>query len=123
MLHCESYLACRCSGTQRRTRVTGTGRAPVVKHSDPRSAACARCSLRYHARHERSAYSSRCEGRFDCDKGFGDCLRIGEQNRPDLFALEIEKPQPLTDHVLEIDDERLTADGDMLIPLDLNSIG
>ncbi len=29
-------------------------------------------------------------------KGFGDCLRIGEQNRPDLFALEIEKPIPLT---------------------------
>ncbi len=54
-------------------------------------------------------------------KGFGDCLRIGEQNRHDLFALEIEKPQPLTEHVLEVD-ERLTADGELLTPLDLNSL-
>ncbi len=54
-------------------------------------------------------------------QGFGDCLRIGEQNRPDLFTLEIEKPEPLTEHVLEID-ERLTAGGQVLKPLVLDAL-
>ena len=49
--------------------------------------------------------------------GFGDCLDIGEQNRPDLFALEIQKPEPLTRHVIEVD-ERLTASGEVLRKLD-----
>ena len=49
-------------------------------------------------------------------RGFGDLLEIGEQNRPELFDLAIRKPQPLTRHVVEID-ERLTNDGSVLIPL------
>ncbi len=53
--------------------------------------------------------------------GFGDCLEIGEQNRPDLFALTIRKPEPLTRHVIEAD-ERLTATGEILQPLDLESL-
>ena len=45
--------------------------------------------------------------------GFGDLLRIGQQDRPDLFALDIRKPPPLTDCVVEID-ERLDAEGRVL---------
>lgn len=51
-------------------------------------------------------------------QGFQDCLRIGEQARPDLFTLTIRKFAPLTEDVWEID-ERLTAEGDVLRPLDL----
>ena len=49
--------------------------------------------------------------------GFRDALRIGYQNRPDLFALEIILPEQLYGDVLEIK-ERLNADGEVLIPLD-----
>jgi 5-oxoprolinase (ATP-hydrolysing) len=42
--------------------------------------------------------------------GFGDVLEIGDQRRPDLFALRIDKPPPLTHSVVEIP-LRLTADG------------
>jgi 5-oxoprolinase (ATP-hydrolysing) len=50
-------------------------------------------------------------------RGFADLLRIGTQQRPDLFALHIEKPEPLYDAVVEVP-ERLAADGSVLIPLD-----
>ncbi|WP_235935156.1 hydantoinase B/oxoprolinase family protein [Candidatus Laterigemmans baculatus] len=50
-------------------------------------------------------------------RGFADLLRIGSQERPELFALDIHKPSPLTDMVLEID-ERLDAEGQVLRPLD-----
>lgn len=46
-------------------------------------------------------------------KGFGDLLAIGEQDRPDLFALQIQKTDPLTDYIIEID-ERLDATGEIL---------
>lgn len=49
--------------------------------------------------------------------GFGDALRIGYQERPDIFALAVERPAPLYDDVIEID-ERVTADGEVLKPLD-----
>ncbi len=49
--------------------------------------------------------------------GFQDLLRIGEQDRPDLFALSIRKPSPLTEQVLEIDG-RLDATGRVLAPID-----
>ncbi len=39
-------------------------------------------------------------------RGFGDLLRIGTQQRPDIFALEIIKPEPLYEVVVEVD-ERL----------------
>lgn len=51
-------------------------------------------------------------------KGFKDLCRIGYQNRPDIFALAIKKNAPLHDVVVEID-ERVSANGDVLIPLDL----
>jgi 5-oxoprolinase (ATP-hydrolysing) len=51
-------------------------------------------------------------------QGFADILRIGEQDRPELFALVIRKPTPLTDCVVEVC-ERLDATGNVLQPMDL----
>ncbi|QTR46913.1 hydantoinase B/oxoprolinase family protein [Thiothrix litoralis] len=45
--------------------------------------------------------------------GFGDALRIGYQQRPHLFALDIELPQMLYTDVLEVE-ERIAADGEIL---------
>ena len=50
-------------------------------------------------------------------RGFADLLRIGYQNRPRLFELDIKLPSPLYDHVVEIP-ERLSADGTVLRVLD-----
>ena len=49
--------------------------------------------------------------------GFRDALAIGYQNRPELFRLRIDLPQPLYREVVEVD-ERLTAEGEVLQPLD-----
>ena len=46
-------------------------------------------------------------------QGFADVLRIGTQNRPELFALQIILPEPLYTHVVEIG-ERLNAAGQVL---------
>lgn len=54
-------------------------------------------------------------------KGFGDLLRIGYQNRPDLFALNIKLPEQLYGDVIEVD-ERLDAAGEVLRPLDLQAV-
>ncbi len=43
-------------------------------------------------------------------QGFGDILRIGYQTRPDLFALDIKRPDLLYETVAEVP-ERLAADG------------
>ena len=50
-------------------------------------------------------------------RGFRDQLRIGYQNRPKLFALKIELPEPLYARVIEAD-ERFDAFGTVLHPLD-----
>ncbi len=50
-------------------------------------------------------------------QGFGDLLRIGNQQRPDLFALNIVKPPPLYDRVVEVC-ERLDASGRAIVALD-----
>ena len=50
-------------------------------------------------------------------RGFGDALRIGYQARPDIFARHIVLPSMLYERVVEID-ERLSVDGDILLPLD-----
>jgi 5-oxoprolinase (ATP-hydrolysing) len=50
-------------------------------------------------------------------RGFGDALRIGYQERPDIFARRIVLPDPLYADVVEID-ERVTAEGEVLVPLD-----
>lgn len=49
--------------------------------------------------------------------GFRDALRIGYQNRPELFNLHIELPDVLYAEVIEID-ERISAGGDVLYQLD-----
>jgi 5-oxoprolinase (ATP-hydrolysing) len=54
-------------------------------------------------------------------KGLGDLLAIGTQQRSDLFALEVEKPSPLHAAVVEVE-ERLTADGSLLRPLDREAV-
>lgn len=46
-------------------------------------------------------------------RGFGDLLELGDQTRSDLFALEIKRPRPLPELVLEVD-ARLDADGEPL---------
>jgi len=53
-------------------------------------------------------------------RGHRDALLIGHQARPDIFALEIRKPAPLVETVVEID-ERVTAEGEILRPLNENS--
>ena len=52
-------------------------------------------------------------------RGFHDALRIGYQNRPHLFARHIVLPELLFERVIEVD-ERLSADGDVLIDIDLD---
>ncbi len=54
-------------------------------------------------------------------EGFGDLLRIGNQQRPDLFALGIEKPSVLHHRVFEISG-RIAVNGDVLRDLDEDQI-
>ena len=53
-------------------------------------------------------------------RGFADLVRIGYQERPELFALAVRKRIPLHHCVVEID-ERLSADGSVLRPIDLQA--
>ena len=50
-------------------------------------------------------------------EGFADALRIGYQNRPNLFALHVVLPDMLYESVVEIP-ERVGAHGDAVVPLD-----
>jgi 5-oxoprolinase (ATP-hydrolysing) len=54
-------------------------------------------------------------------RGFGDVLAIGDQRRPELFALAVVKPRPLYAAVVEVD-ERLAADGSVLEALDPEAV-
>ncbi len=54
---------------------------------------------------------------FVATEGFADALVIGDQARPDLFALNIVKPEPLYAGVVEAG-ERLAADGSVVRALD-----
>jgi 5-oxoprolinase (ATP-hydrolysing) len=51
-------------------------------------------------------------------QGFADALVIGDQARPDLFALTIVRPDPLYEGVIEAR-ERLAADGTVVAALDV----
>jgi len=51
------------------------------------------------------------------DRGLGHLTWIGDQTRPDLFALDIEKPAVLPDWVVEVD-ARMSADGHLMGALD-----
>ncbi len=52
-------------------------------------------------------------------RGFRDALRIGYQNRPLLFARHIVLPELLYERVVEID-ERYSAEGEEMVPVDLD---
>ncbi|MCW8985256.1 MAG: hypothetical protein OQK55_07930, partial [Thermoanaerobaculales bacterium] len=54
-------------------------------------------------------------------EGFEDLLEIGGQQRPDLFALHIEKAEPLPELVIGVS-ERLAADGSVVEPLDRQAL-
>jgi 5-oxoprolinase (ATP-hydrolysing) len=49
--------------------------------------------------------------------GHRDVLQIRQQNRPDLFAIDIEKIPPLYHYVTHAN-ERINAQGEVLVPLD-----
>jgi len=53
--------------------------------------------------------------------GFADLLAIGDQTRPELFALNVVKPEPLPERVVEVPG-RLAPDGSELTPLDLDKV-
>jgi 5-oxoprolinase (ATP-hydrolysing) len=53
--------------------------------------------------------------------GFADALRVGYQNRPDIFARNIVLPKPLYERVIEAR-ERIDADGRVLVPLDTDRL-
>lgn len=55
-------------------------------------------------------------------KGFRDALRIGYQNRPDIFARQIVLPEMLYERVIEVE-ERYSAQGKELIPLQPSETG
>jgi len=56
-------------------------------------------------------------------KGFADVLEIGRQNRPDIYALVPQKPPPLVPRPWRFGvDERVTAQGEVLRPLDLEGL-
>lgn len=54
-------------------------------------------------------------------RGFADMLVIGDQRRDDLFALDLRRPEPLYERVIEVD-ERLAADGTVVRPLELGAL-
>jgi 5-oxoprolinase (ATP-hydrolysing) len=54
--------------------------------------------------------------------GLKDAFRIGSQQRPDIFALDIQLPEMLYARVIEAD-ERMGADGRVEVPLDVDRLG
>jgi 5-oxoprolinase (ATP-hydrolysing) len=58
---------------------------------------------------------------FFVTKGFKDLLIIGNQQRPDLFTLNVQKPAPLYKNVVEVS-ERLNADGSILHSMGIESL-
>jgi N-methylhydantoinase A len=56
-------------------------------------------------------------------RGFTDVLAIGRQNRPDIYALVPQKPAPLVAKAYRFAvDERVTATGEVLRPLNLTDL-
>ncbi|MES2032574.1 MAG: hydantoinase/oxoprolinase family protein, partial [Pseudomonadota bacterium] len=54
-------------------------------------------------------------------EGFADSILIGDQSRPELFALDIVRPEPLYSGVVEAV-ERLAADGAAVTPFDAGDL-
>ncbi len=53
--------------------------------------------------------------------GFKDILRIGNQQRPDIFARSVVKPPPLTTTIVEAD-ERIDHHGKIIRKIDINAL-
>ena len=53
-------------------------------------------------------------------KGFRDALRIGYQNRPNIFARHIVLPELLYEQVIEVE-ERYSAQGEELLPVQIDA--
>ena len=53
--------------------------------------------------------------------GFKDALRIGYQNRPDLFALKIRPKRILFKEIIEVD-ERINSNGEILSSINVNAL-
>ncbi|MDA7978872.1 MAG: hydantoinase B/oxoprolinase family protein [Pirellulales bacterium] len=81
------------------------------------------CSVRLGTTRGTNALLTRrgAETAFVTTRGFADVLRIGYQNRPQLFELAIHMPEPLFGWTLEVD-ERVTPSGEVLRKLDLGVI-
>ncbi len=58
---------------------------------------------------------------FFTTRGFGDALLIGTQQRDDLFALDVRKPEPLYEVASEVP-ERIGADGSVLEELRIDAL-
>ena len=54
-------------------------------------------------------------------QGFRDALRIGYQNRPDIFARQIILPEMLYERVIEVE-ERYSAQGEELLPVQMQTL-
>lgn len=54
-------------------------------------------------------------------QGFRDALRIGYQNRPDIFARQIVLPDMLYEQVIEVE-ERYSAQGEELVPVQVQAL-
>jgi 5-oxoprolinase (ATP-hydrolysing) len=67
----------------------------------------------HHGGHQRPAGAQGRKTVLVITRGFADALRIGYQTRPDIFALDIQLPEQLYGHVIEVD-ERIQADGTVL---------
>jgi len=55
------------------------------------------------------------------NEGLGDLSLLGDQTRPELFALDIERPAPLADAVIEVG-ARMAADASILQTLDATAL-
>ncbi|MBL8892595.1 MAG: hydantoinase B/oxoprolinase family protein [Planctomycetaceae bacterium] len=58
---------------------------------------------------------------FVTTRGFGDSLEIGDQQRPDLFALTVRKEKQLYATAIEVE-ARMSADGAIIEPLEVESV-
>jgi 5-oxoprolinase (ATP-hydrolysing) len=54
-------------------------------------------------------------------EGYKDLLRIGNQQRPDLFALDVQKQDPIYQSAVEVT-ERLSAEGEILHSIEIESL-
>lgn len=56
-------------------------------------------------------------------RGFRDVIEIGRQTRPNLYDYSVLKPEPLVSREWRFEiDERVTAGGEVLVPLDLTQV-